>query len=147
MISLEKMMWQHGIGWKTCSIVLNNNASTLFLHYFTMLKSIGYGLLNVLKGTIYLLDYLSNLSRCYINILKGHILSTLTKFTKLMNIKTKDWLHQNWLLLVGFTQEWPFSISCQFLKWNTLVDYKYWETYFLWYLEMLDPPMLSYFSN
>jgi len=29
----------------------------MFLHYFTMLKSLGYGLLNVLKENLYLLDY------------------------------------------------------------------------------------------
>jgi hypothetical protein len=29
----------------------------MLLHYFTMLQNIGYGFLNVLKGTLYLLDY------------------------------------------------------------------------------------------
>jgi hypothetical protein len=36
----------------------------MLLHYFTMLKSNGYKVYNVLKGTLYLIGLLSNLSRC-----------------------------------------------------------------------------------
>jgi hypothetical protein len=36
----------------------------MFLHYFIVLKNTGYKLKNVLKDIIYLLDYLSNFTRC-----------------------------------------------------------------------------------
>jgi hypothetical protein len=37
---------------KCLEVVLNNSVYPVFSHYFTMLKNIGYGLKNVLKGIL-----------------------------------------------------------------------------------------------
>jgi len=57
MTNLDMLMWQHKLVKKSW-----DNASIVFLHCFTMLKSIGYKFLNVLKGILYSLDLLQTYS-------------------------------------------------------------------------------------
>ncbi len=42
-------------GLKSLEVVLNDSVEIVLLHYYTMMKNIGYGLLNVLKIILYLL--------------------------------------------------------------------------------------------